>query len=89
MDSSSVTVRQLKPISSCKSKVWKYFGFPANDSGIIIARRKYVYCRICEQALSYLGNMANLFYHLKANYQNELIQQSHSKEENYRRHTFV
>ena len=70
MDSGSVAVRRLKPLSSCKSKVWRYFGFPANDSGVII-NKKEVYCRIYEQALSYSGNMTNLFYHLQANHENE------------------
>ena len=70
MDSGSITVRWLKPISSCKSEVWKYFGFSANDSGIIIDKKE-VYYRICEQALSYLGNTTNLFYHSQANHENE------------------
>ena len=70
MDSDSVTARQLKPLSSCKSKVWKYFAFLANDSGVII-NKKEVYCRICEQSLSYSGNTTNLFYHLQANHETE------------------
>ena len=50
--------------------MWKYFGFLANDLSFIIDKKE-VYCRICEQALSYSGNMTNLFYHLEANHENE------------------
>ena len=86
MGSGSVTVRRLKLSSSCKSKVWKYFGFLANDSGIIIDKKE-VYCRICEQALSYSGiqQTFSTLYHLQANHENEYC----PKEESYRRHGFV
>ena len=68
MDSESV--RRLKPLSSCKSKVWKYFGFDTNDSGGITSKKE-VYCMICKQGLPYSGNTTNMFYHLQANHDNE------------------
>jgi len=44
--------RRLKSFGSCKSKVWKYFGFPINNAGII-TDKKEVYYRLCYHRLSY------------------------------------
>jgi len=62
--------RRLKLLVSCKSKVWKYFGFPVNDAGII-TDKKEVYCTLCYHRLSYSGNTTNLFYHLEAKHESQ------------------
>ena len=49
-----------------KSKVWKHFGFVANEKGKI-ANDKKVICRLCEHQLAYSGNTNNLFIICKRN----------------------
>jgi len=58
--------RRLKPLSTCNSKVWKYFGLPVNDAGVI-TDKKEVYYMFCHHRLLYSGNTTNLFNHLEAN----------------------
>ena len=53
-----------------KSKVWKHFGFVANEKGKI-ANDKKVICRLCEHQLAYSGNTSNLFYHLQKEHPGE------------------
>ena len=53
-----------------KSKVWKHFGFVANEKGKI-ANDKKVICRLCEHQLAYSGNTSNLFYHLEKEHPGE------------------
>ena len=53
-----------------KSKVWKHFGFVANEKGKIVNDKK-VTCRLCEHQLPYSGNTSNLFYHLEKEHPGE------------------
>ena len=47
-----------------KSKVWTYFGFPADVNDDIIDEKKIV-CRLCKEIHPYLGNTTNLVYHMQ------------------------
>jgi len=70
--------QRLKPLGSCKSKVWKYFGFPVNDAGIITDKTE-VYCTLCYHRLSHSGNTTNLFYHLEAKHKSQFSKVSPKK----------
>ena len=48
---------------NAKSAVWKYFGFLADDSGVIIERNRAV-CRVCRCAIRFSGNTTNLGNHM-------------------------
>ena len=52
--------QQLKPLSSSKSKVWKFFGFTVDRSGEINDKTRVV-CRLCDRRVPYSGNTTNLF----------------------------
>ena len=67
---SSAGVKQLKPLSSSKRKVWKFFGFTVNKSGAITDKKRVV-CRMCERRFPYSGNMTNLFCYLQTNHPHE------------------
>ena len=62
--------QQLKPLSSSKSKVWKFFGFTVDRSGEINDKTRVV-CRLCDRRVPYSGNTTNLFYHLQTNHPQE------------------
>ena len=62
--------QQLKPLSSSKSKVWKFFGFTVDESGEITDKTRVV-CRLCNRRVPYSGNTTNLFYHLQTNHSQE------------------
>ena len=66
----SAASQQLKPLSSSKSKVWKFFGFAVDESGEIADKTRVV-CRLCERRVPYSGNTTNLFYHLQTNHPQE------------------
>ena len=53
-----------------KSKVWKHFGFVANEKGKI-ANDKKVVCQLCEHQLAYSANTSYLFYHLEKEHPDE------------------
>ena len=58
----------LLALEGAKSKVWRYFGFPAREGEYIEPVKKlqkYVYCKICRKKLNYVGNTTNLAVHLK------------------------
>jgi len=38
---------QSVALQNAKSKVWNYFGFPANSSNTIIDKKK-AYCKLCD-----------------------------------------
>ena len=63
---------KLVALPSAKSKVWNYFGFPANSSGTITDKTK-VYCKLCDPlfSISYSTNTSNLTYHLRQNHPEE------------------
>lgn len=54
---------------SMRSSYWKFFGFPANESGQILTRSKII-CSICRRAISYNKNTTNLRSHLNARHPN-------------------
>lgn len=57
--------------TSMRSTYWKFFGFPADDSGSIITRRSVI-CSICGFALSYNKNTSNLKSHLRTKHPDQL-----------------
>lgn len=57
--------------TSMRSTYWKYFGFPADDSGSIITRRSVI-CSICGLALSYNKNTSNLKSHLRTKHPEQM-----------------
>ena len=63
---------KLVVLPSAKGKVWNYFSFPANSSGIIADKIK-VYCKICDPpfSVSYSINTSNLTYYLRQNHSEE------------------
>ena len=62
--SAGSTTEHLKAPSRAKSKVWKYFGFTANESGTIVSKTQ-VKCTLCRNDISFCGNTMNLSYHLE------------------------
>ena len=56
-----------------KSKVWKHFGFHANDRGEITDKKEVV-CRLCRLPVPYSGNTTNLTYHLQRSHSTELAE---------------
>ena len=56
--------KRLKAPSGAKSKVWKYFGFTTNKSGVIVSKTR-VKCTLCRNDISFCGNTTNLSYHLE------------------------
>ena len=71
ISSSSDNTSEYLPLEKAKSQVWKYFGFPA-QSGQFIQKdkrlRKEVFCKLCQQSLSYKGNTTNMIVHLQYRY---------------------
>jgi len=61
--STSASTERLKPLPGVKSKVWKYFGFVANEFGAIVSKAR-VKCTLCKQDMNFCGNTTNLNYHL-------------------------
>lgn len=57
--------------TSMRSTYWKFFGFPADDSGSIITRRSVI-CSICGLALSYNKNTSNLKSHLRTKHPEQM-----------------
>ena len=57
----SLEWNQLVPKQKCKSKVWKNFGFPADEKGQIIDNKNVV-CKLCKFVVAYSGNTSNLTY---------------------------
>lgn len=49
--------------SSMRSPLWRFFGFPANDSNVIINRKRIICC-ICRTQIAYNKNTTNLSTHL-------------------------
>ena len=62
--SAGSTTEHLKAPSGAKSKVWKYFGFTTNESGMIVSKTQ-VKCTLCRNDISFCGNTTNLSYHLE------------------------
>ena len=60
----SLEWNQLVPKQKYKSKVWKHFGFPADEKGQIIDSKNVV-CKLCKFVVAYSGNTSNLTYHLQ------------------------
>ena len=64
--------QQLKPLTSFKSKVWRFFGFAVDESGEIGGKTGvHVVCRLCERRVLYSGNTTSLFSHLQMNHPQE------------------
>lgn len=49
--------------TSMRSQYWKYFGFPADETGTILTRHKII-CTICHATVQYNKNTTNLKAHL-------------------------
>ena len=50
----------IVPDKRAKSQVWRYFGFPGDDSGAII-KKKVVVCRLCpdnNEWVRYINNIS-------------------------------
>ena len=57
--------RRLVVPKTVRSEVWNYFGFEADESGIILdTYRRYVWCRLCDSQLPFSGNTTNLSAHI-------------------------
>ena len=57
-----------------KSQVWRYFGFPGDDSGVI-TKKKVVICRLCpdNDEFPYAGNTMNLVTHLERHHKTKYL----------------
>lgn len=62
-ESETVPYKSVVVPSSMRSPLWKYFGFPANESREIITKSKIICC-ICYQQVAYNKNTTNLATHL-------------------------
>lgn len=54
------------------SPYWKYFGFPASDSGVIITQDRII-CILCKKQFAYKSNTTNLKVHLQSRHKTELM----------------
>ena len=62
--------RELLPLEKAKSKVWEYFGFPAENGEFSEKdkkKRNEVFCKLCPKSLNYLGNTTNMMVHIQYN----------------------
>lgn len=60
-----IMARRLVVPKTVRSEVWNYFGFEADESGIILdTYRRYVWCRLCDSQLPFSGNTTNLSAHI-------------------------
>jgi len=50
---------------SSRSKIWKYFGFVANDEGQVIYMPTEAICELCDEHVKHSNNTTNLLMHLK------------------------
>ena len=50
---------------SCRSKLWKYFGFLADDNGQVIYTPNEAICELCDEHVKHSNNTTNLMTHLK------------------------
>lgn len=63
--SDDIFFSQLIRPSTMRSTYWKYFGFPADEDGNILTRKKII-CACCNNAIAYNKNTTNLKAHLNA-----------------------
>lgn len=63
--SDNIYFSQLIRPNTMRSTYWKYFGFPADDQGRILTRKKII-CACCNAAIAYNKNTTNLKAHLQA-----------------------
>lgn len=70
MDEEIIYSQLILP-STMRSKYWKYFGFPADHTGIL--SRKKIICTICHTSIAYNKNTTNLKAHLQARHCNSLL----------------
>lgn len=61
-DCAPAYIKLAVPITM-RSYVWKHFGFPANEDGVILVKNKVV-CSICDAYITYSQNTTNLKSHL-------------------------
>jgi len=67
-------VTEYLPLEKVKSVVWIHFGFPAHSGRFIQTDkhlRKEVFCKLCQQSLSYKGDTSNIFVHLQSRHSAE------------------
>ncbi|KAL0281371.1 UNVERIFIED_CONTAM: hypothetical protein PYX00_002376 [Menopon gallinae] len=66
------TYKKLVVPVSMRSIYWKYFGFPASETGEIITKLKII-CILCKSQIAYNKNTSNLRMHLQNKHLPELI----------------
>lgn len=63
MESNELYYSQLVVPKQMRATVWKYFGFPADESNVIITKIKII-CVLCNDCITYSKNTTNLQSHL-------------------------
>lgn len=53
-----------------RSPYWKYFGFPATESGLVLLHDKII-CILCKRQFAYKGNTQILRRHFQISHKNE------------------
>ena len=68
---------ELLPLEKGKSRVWEYFGFPAENYDFLMEQdkkeRTAVYCKLCPKKMNYQGNTTNVMMHLQYNHRAEYL----------------
>lgn len=54
------------------SLYWKYFGFPASETGSILSQDRII-CILCKKQFAYKSNTTNLRVHLQSRHKTELM----------------
>ncbi|KAI5702683.1 hypothetical protein M8J76_001883 [Diaphorina citri] len=62
-DTDHIVFTKVSIPKTMRSIYWKYFGFPANDNGDILTKKKTI-CTLCSSQFSYNRNTSNLRSHL-------------------------
>lgn len=68
----TVNYQKLVVPKRMHSPYWKYFGFPASDSGTILTQDRII-CILCKKQFAYKSNTTNLRVHLQSRHKTELM----------------
>lgn len=60
-DKHDLSYQKLVIPTSMRSIYWRYFGFPANENGVILTKLKII-CILCKHQIKYNRNTSNLKY---------------------------
>lgn len=68
----TVNYQKLVVPKRMHSPYWKYFGFPASETGMIITQARII-CILCKKQFAYKSNTTNLRVHLQSRHKTEFV----------------